>query len=379
MFCMHWHVTYDCDVISYCFYLVLTLEPFSFCNEMWRPFCVWVHFRELTFRGTTKNRMVIDSINTTRVTKSAKASKEPTIMLANVMSLAPKMDRVSTFIFRHNIYWAFITQTWLKDSLSGGFSQIHGVAVVWKERQEIDPVGVCAYIPEENCKYKQLKDLNCCEDHEFLWPYLRPNCFACKFSCIIAGVIYHPPKANGSLSCPYPLFQSLALTEVRYPNCGLLVTGDCNRLNIHVFLSYFLLKQMVKVPTRKKATLDLILNKMHEYYSPPQACPPFGLSDHTAVVETPKDGRHNINSKKVTMRHDLWTSNKAALGKYLTQINWPLLFTSLVSCEDKWQVFHEVIHSGLKIIMPAKQVKICTANVPWMNESLNKELKVFSA
>ena len=75
----------------------------------------------------------------------------------------------------------------------------------------------------------------------------------------------------------------------------------------------------------------------------------------------------NINSKKVTMRRDLPTSNKAALCRYLIQINWPLLFTPLVSCEEKWQVFQEVLHSGLKIIMPAKQVKICTANVPWIN------------
>lgn len=223
------------------------------------------------------------------------------------------MDRDSAFIFHHNIYLAFITQTWLKDSLSDGFSKIHGVTVVRKDRQEIDPMGLRTYIQEENCK--QLKDLNCCEDHESLWPYLRPNCFAHKFSCIVASVIFHPPQANGSLTCHH-LFQSLALTEALYPNCGLLVTRDCNGLNIHVFLSYFLLKQIVKVLTRKKAMLDLILNKMHEYYSPPQACPTFGLSDHTAIVGIPKDGKHNINSKKVTMGRDLRTSNKAALGKY---------------------------------------------------------------
>ena len=114
---------------------------------------------------------------------------------------------------------------------------------------------------------------------------------------------------------------------------------------------------------------------MHEYYSPPQACPPFGLIDEIAVVGTPKDLRHNINSKKVTLRRDLPTSNKAVLGKYLRQINWPLLFTPLVSCEEKWQVFQEIIHSGLEIIMPAKQVKICKAEVPWMNETLIKEAK----
>ena len=82
------------------------------------------------------------------------------------------------------------------------------------------------------------------------------------------------------------------------------------------------------------------------------------------------DGKRNINNKKVIMRRDLRTSNKAALGRYLTQIDWPLLFTPLVSCEEKWQVFQDVIHSGLDTIMPAKPVKICSADVPWMNEGL---------
>ena len=96
-----------------------------------------------------------------------------------------------------------------------------------------------------------------------------------------------------------------------------------------------------------------------------------------------KSGKRNINNKKVTMRRDLRTSNKAALGRYLTQINWPLLFTPLVSCEEKWQVFQDVIHSGLDTIMPAKPVKICTADAPWMNESLKslimKRQKAFCA
>ena len=83
------------------------------------------------------------------------------------------------------------------------------------------------------------------------------------------------------------------------------------------------------------------------------------------------------------MRRDLRTSNKAVLGRYLTQINWPLLFTPLVSCEEKWQVFQHVIHSGLDTIMPVKPVKISTADVPWMNESLKslimKRQKAFCA
>ena len=237
-------------------------------------------------RSRTNNRIAINSINTTRVTNPVWTPKVPTIMLANVMSLAPKMDEVSEFILRHNTSLASITETWLKDSVSDGVVQIPGFAVVRKDRKVIDHGGVCAYIQEGNCRYKQLKDLNCCEDHESLWLYLRPNRLPRGFSCIIAGVIYHPPKVDGPLFRDH-LFRSLALTEARSPNCGLLVTGDFNRLNIDGLLNHFRLKQIVKVPTRKKATLDLILTNMHEYYSPPQAYPPFGLSDHNVVVATP--------------------------------------------------------------------------------------------
>ena len=90
-------------------------------------------------------------------------------MLANIMSLAPKMDEVTEFILRHNTSLAFITETRLKDSVSDSVVQIPGFAVVRKDRKVIDHRGVCAYIQEGNCRYKQLKDLNCCEDHESLW------------------------------------------------------------------------------------------------------------------------------------------------------------------------------------------------------------------
>ena len=163
---------------------------------------------------------------------------------------------------------------------------------------------MCAYILEENCKYKQPKDLNCCEDHESLRVYLRPNHLLHGFSCIIAGVIYRPPKADGLLIHDH-LFHSLALTEACYPNCGLLVTGDFNFLKINGLLNHFRLKQIVKAPTRMKATLTLILTNMHEYYSPPQVYLPFRLFDQNAVLESPQDGKHNINSKRVTMRCDL--------------------------------------------------------------------------
>ena len=86
-------------------------------------------------RSRTNNRILIDSINTTRVTNPVWTPKVPTIMPANVMSLAPKMDEVSEFILPHHTSLAFITETWLKDSVSDGVLQIPGFAVCAKGQE----------------------------------------------------------------------------------------------------------------------------------------------------------------------------------------------------------------------------------------------------
>ena len=97
-------------------------------------------------RSRTNNCIVIESIDTTRVTNPVWTPKVLTIMLANIMSLAPKMDEVTEFILRHNTSLAFITETRLKDSVSDSIVQIPGFAVVRKDRKVMDHRGVCAYI-----------------------------------------------------------------------------------------------------------------------------------------------------------------------------------------------------------------------------------------
>ena len=96
----------------------------------------------------------------------------------------------------------------------------------------------------------------------------------------------HPPKAD-DISILDHLFKSLAQVESKYPNCGFLISGDLNRLDINRLLTHFHVKQIVKVPPHKDATLDLVLTNVHEFHTSPLAFPPFGLSDHSAVVASP--------------------------------------------------------------------------------------------
>ena len=75
------------------------------------------------------------------------------------------------------------------------------------------------------------------------------------------------------------------------------------------------------------------------------------------------DDNRNINRKKVVMGRDPCASNNAALARYLT-------LAPLDSCEEKWKVFQDVVHTGLDILMPVKQIRTCTADAPWMNQRL---------
>ena len=106
------------------------------------------------------------------------------------MSLVPKVDEVREFIFRRNITIAFIMVSWLKETVSDGVVDIPDFAVLHQDRKRDSHEGVCAYIKEGYCRYKHLKELNCCDEHESLWLHLRPTRLPRGFSCIIAAVIH---------------------------------------------------------------------------------------------------------------------------------------------------------------------------------------------
>ena len=100
---------------------------------------------------------------------------------------------------------------------------------------------------------------------------------------------HYPVGASDNAMLDY-LASSLTTIEGRYPGCGILLTGDFNRLNLSRLLMQFKLKQLVNFPTRGERTLDLIITNM------PQLCdknmvqsfPPFGLLSIQCCCCSPK-------------------------------------------------------------------------------------------
>jgi hypothetical protein len=76
---------------------------------------------------------------------------------------------------------------------------------------------------------------------EVLWTYIKPTRLPRGIPCVIVGTVYHthyPVGASDNAMLDY-LASSLTVIEGRYPGCGILITGDFNRLNVSRLLKQF--------------------------------------------------------------------------------------------------------------------------------------------
>ena len=93
---------------------------------------------------------------------------------------------------------------------------------------------------------------------------------------ICVGAIYIAPRSPYKEETITHIMATIHMIRARYDNeVHFLMAGDYNRVNIQdILLRYGALQQICGVPTRKGATLQLILTDLHTYMYPPTAHPP---------------------------------------------------------------------------------------------------------
>ena len=139
---------------------------------------------------------------------------------------------------------ACITETWLNDCISDTSLRIPGYDFVYKNRNLACHGGVGVYI-RNTMFYKRLDHLQH-SDYEVLWVYIRPNRLPRGSSCLVLGVVYHPPDAADDEMLQFQS-TSLITIESTYSGCGLIIAGDFNRLKCNRILTQFSCKQIVNI------------------------------------------------------------------------------------------------------------------------------------
>ena len=291
----------------------------------------------------------------------------PAFMLSNVMSLSPKIDKVGVAICNANLDFICITETWLKSHIDDNFVLVPGYNIIRRDRVTSDHGGICMYV-RDSIRYDVLSDFMD-KNFEVLWVKIRPKRLPRGIPSIIVGTVYHPPNAIDSLILNY-LYESLSKIEAIFPDCGLFLLGDFNKLNCSRLRNAFDLRQIVPFPTRGQSKLDLVFTNLSAFYDVPKKLPPFGLSNHDTVEVQPLARRDGQRNKILLKSRDLRTTNRLAMRTYLDEVDLSRLVGCKESCEEKTLALETIIKTGLDFILPLKSKTIITNEPPWISKQL---------
>jgi hypothetical protein len=105
----------------------------------------------------------------------------------------------------------------------------------------------------------------------------------------------------------------------------------------------------------------------------PKVIAPIGLSDHNSVLCILKKCKSLNGCKKIKIRPGN-RGAKAAFGRWLTNYNWTNLYHTAL-CEQKLELFQDVIHTGLDHFLPCKVVKMHDRDKPWITPAYKELIK----
>ena len=103
-------------------------------------------------------------------------------------------------------------------------------------------------------------------DFECLWLSLRPDRLPISVASIYFAVVYNPPNSPVQNYLVSYFNDYVGSLRALYPDCGIVVLGDFNNLDISYFCSQQRLVQVVDKPTRSDSILDLIISNLSQFY-----------------------------------------------------------------------------------------------------------------
>ena len=108
------------------------------------------------------------------------------------------------------------------------------------------------------------------------------------------------------------LYESMSRIEAQFSDCGVILLGDFNKLDLSRFANAFGVKQVVSFSTRGQSKLDLVFTNLNAFYDVPKKLPPFGLFDNATVEVQPLE-REKLPSQKFVLA-DKTISNANIFG-----------------------------------------------------------------
>ena len=255
-----------------------------------------------------------------RDNKMAESVNLPIVSVSNLRSLMPKINNFKKDILEREINLALLSEVWEKSqSKSHKYEiekmfQMDGLKYISTPRASTKRGGGAAIVANLNRFSLDRLEVSIPYQLEVVWGILTPKVQGFnKIKKIVVCAFYSPPNSRKNTKLLDHLISTLHNLLTKYPNAGIILGGDKNKLNLSPLITAIpRLRQIVTKFTHKLKILDVILTNLHQFSCVPIIVPPVqpdrpghGVpSDHSVPVAHPKITiGSNINEyKTVTAR-----------------------------------------------------------------------------
>ena len=310
----------------------------------------------------------------------------PLCLMMNARSVYNKSDNLKEMLNRISPSFVLISETWererqkLETVLNSRMFKTFSYY-----RKNKSPGGGCAIVcnTTENQFDFRDADIDVPENVEAVWAICTPVSAdqQMKVKRIAIGSIYVSPRSKHKSDIIDHIIDSIHLLRAKYNNeINFCIGGDFNHLDVNEILEcYGGLRQIISVPTRKSATLEIMLTDMHTLYHPPTTIPPLQVdtgkkgkdSDYEVVIFAPISNiQYKVHRKKKTIRsRPIPDSQVLKFENEVAKFQWDEELENL-SVDEQTEVFHNFLQSNLEKLFPEKSVKISYLDQAWMSPEL---------
>ena len=317
-----------------------------------------------------------DNSNNKRTQNQNKAIL-PTICCLNARSINNKVDELAAFMSVNKINMAAITESWLTEEIEDHQISIDGYVTHRRDRTHGRGGGLVVYvsqqIPITRCVELEVSNLEC------MWLWARPPRLPRPLPAIAVCVVYNPPDkcVQEQRDLSDYLVSSVDTIRSKHPaECGIVILGDFNHLNIQDLVISHNLNQVVTRPTRQDSILDYIITNLKSFYKTPDILAPLGSSDHNIIMWTPKDSIENINNtciKRTVRRYP--KSGLNGFGLWSDGNEWFGGLGPNPSVDELASSFTEDLSSAIEDFFPLNTIRFHPTDKPWITGHIKQLIK----
>ena len=309
----------------------------------------------------------------------------PLCLLINARSIFNKTDNLNKMLNQIGPDLCIISETFERNNkkLSNIFTSKHFESISYFRKNKA-PGGGCAIVYNQTRFNVTALDIAIPEGIESCWALFTPKFpqnSTSRVKRIAIGAYYISPRSKYKQETIENIIDSIHTIRAQFDNeINFLIGGDFNRVDVtDVLDSYGALKQIISIPTRQSAILDLVLTDMATLYHPPTTLPPLEVDTN----KVGKDGDHNIvvlapvrnlsfktyRKKKKVITRPLPESGMRSFEKELIFYPWNEKFMNK-SANEKAIIFHDFLRTNLDKFFPEKITQMSNLDKRWMDPQL---------